>query len=737
MDKRKQLQELFPIGTKYGIYRDRTDRLWETDFSNMRECGMDTVRIHATWGTVEPDEGRFDFDYYDRIEACACKYGLKMIFTLYLVCTPEWVYEKHPDSRYVSAAGTVWSAHQQADAATGGWPGLCLDSEPHRETVRNFLKAFTEHFKGNENIIAFDIFHEPTEEPSQQYYQNEWRELVYCHCEHSKRRFREWLKEKYGSLEELNNVWTRQYQNWEQVQPPKSVGMYTDWVDFKYFRADAQADAMRFLSDTIRKYDEDRCTVVHTAIYETGHPVVTSNDHFKLAGTTDMLGSSMYDFINPEITAFVCDLLRSACDNGPYWIGETGTGAGPMYVFVGERSEDSFCFSIPITGDEIKRQSWGQIARGAKGILFWGWRPELSTVETVSLGFTERNGELNERCQALKEFNTVLHKNKERLAQAMAPKSEAVILYNLDTIFTEGLISLGLSASPMIRRQNRYYKDSLAIMGAYKLCMKNQIQPDFISKERVLNGDLLGYKLLLLPYSVSVTGELAKQIAEFVEAGGRVISDGLCGYFTDRCWGAEVCPGGGLEQVFGLHVKSDYETINEANILCAGKTYTNVAKVIAEKIVVHDGASVGGTFENGTPALVANTYGKGKTVYTGTFFFANAMWNYTDCTNRLFQEMLGMAGYQSEISLIGPTDVENVEVRLLEDSKGTLVFLINHENKEIAYKLAVPLQGGGMITEMITETEVLTRQSGNQGTVFEGALQPQEVKIFAVDGGRS
>ena len=123
-----------------------------------------------------------------------------------------------------------------------------------------------------------------------------------------------------------------------------------------------------------------------------------------------------------------------------------------MYVFIGERTEDSFCFSIPITGDEIKRQTWGQIARGAKGILFWGWRPELSTVETISLGFTERNGEPTERCRALKEFNQVFQPYKEQLAEAMAPKSEAAILYNLDSIFTEGLISLGLSGSCMIRK---------------------------------------------------------------------------------------------------------------------------------------------------------------------------------------------------------------------------------------------------------------------------------------------
>ena len=729
MDKTTKLQGIFPIGTKYSAYRDRTDRHWEKDFSNMKACGMDTVRVHATWGTIEPDENRFDFLYYDRIVEAAVRHGLKVIFTLYLVCTPEWVFEKHPDSRYVSAGGTVWTPHQQADASTGGWPGLCLDSEPHRETIRNFLKAFTEHYKGNEDVIAFDIFHEPTEEPSQQYYQNDWKELVYCYCRHSKEKFRQWLKEKYGNLDKLNQVWTRQYQNWDQVQPPKSVGMYTDWLDWKFFRSEAQADAMRFLSDTIKSFDENRCTVVHTAIYETGHPVVTSNDHYQLADTTDMIGSSMYDAVNPEITAFVCDLLRSVNHNGPYWIGETGTGAGPMYVFVGERTEDSFCFSLPISGKTIKRQTWGQIARGAKGILFWGWRPELSTVETISLGFTERNGDWTERCDALKEFTDLFGKYKDKITWAMAPESEVAILYNLDSIFIEGLVSLGTSGSCLIRKQNRFYKDSLALMGAYKLCMKNLIQPDFINKERAQKGELEHYKLLIIPYGVSVTSELGAVIENYVKAGGKVISDGMLGYFTDEAWGAEICPAGGLDRVFGLDVKSDYRVINEENLVDEDCVYENTAKVIAEHMVVKPDAKVLAYFENGMPAAVSHRYGNGKTAYTGTLFFANAMWNYSAHTNQFFCKLLEEVGYRPTAQIACPGE-ELVEVRMLCGKQEAFIFVINHESKDVDIELSFSCLGYTEIRDItVDEPDALT----GDRVVVRTALEAEEVKIYMLN----
>lgn len=591
------------------------------------------------------------------------------------------------------------------------------------------MKAFTEHYKGNEDIIAFDIFHEPTEEPSQQYYQNDWKELVYCYCEYSKEKFRRWLKEKYGNLERLNEVWTRQYQNWGQVQPPRSVGMYTDWLDWKYFRAAAQADAMRFLSDTIKSYDEDRCTVVHTAIYETGHPVVTSNDHYLLAETTDMIGSSMYDAVNPEITAFVCDLLRSVNHNGPYWIGETGTGAGPMYVFVGERTEDSFCFSLPISGKTIKRQTWGQIARGAKGILFWGWRPELSTVETISLGFTERNGDWTERCDALKEFTGLFGKYKEKIARAMAPESEVAILYNLDSIFIEGLVSLGTSGSCLIRKQNRFYKDSLALMGAYKLCMKNLIQPDFINKERAQNGELEKYKLLIIPYGVSVTSELGAALETYVKGGGRIISDGMLGYFTDEAWGAEICPAGGLDQVFGLDVKSDYQVINEENLKDAGHVYENIAKVTAEHMEVKQGADVFASFENGRPAAVSNGYGKGKTAYVGTLFFANAMWSYSEHTNAFFGKLMEEVEYRPAAQISCPGG-ELVEVRMLYGEQEAFLFVINHENKSAEFELAFPCSGYTELRDITADkTSVLT----NDRAVLRLSLEAEEVKVYMLE----
>ena len=110
MDGKKYLESSFPIGVKYCQHRDMQEKYWDMDFSNMKDSGINVIRVHAFWGALEPSEGKLDFAQYDRIVKAAGEHGLGVLFTLYLVSAPEWIFEKHPDSRFVSANGTVWNS---------------------------------------------------------------------------------------------------------------------------------------------------------------------------------------------------------------------------------------------------------------------------------------------------------------------------------------------------------------------------------------------------------------------------------------------------------------------------------------------------------------------------------------------------------------------------------------------------------------------------------------------------
>lgn len=740
MNGREQLTCGFPIGVKYGQHRDMQEGCWEQDFENIRAAGLDVIRIHAFWGAIEPVEGTFDFAQYDRVAEAAGAHGLKVLFTLYLVSAPEWIFEKHPDSRFVSANGTVSVSSQFPDNAQGGWPGLCFDSRPFRDTVERFVRVFVEHFKGNENIYAIDIWHEPDEEPAQQYAQNDWRELMYCYCSHSVAEFREWLGKRYGSLEGLNGVWTRHYERWDQVQPPRAYGTYTEWLDWKNFRMERIADQVGWLNGIVKKYDPGRATSVHCGIYEIRHPICSSNDHFRLAGLTDMFACSMYDTVHPEVSGFTCDLMRSASHNDAYWIGETETGSGPMFIFLGEHPEDYFAFSRPADSEEIRKLSWGAVARGAKGIMYWGWRPDVSTMEAISLGFTERDGELTDRTRMMKSFTDVIRENEAELAAARAPQSEVAVLYHIDALIEEGFASLGNSGNCIVGLKKRFYKDTLSLIGCYKTCMRNGIQPDFISREMLDGGALDSYRLLLLPYSIHITEENARSIMRFVRKGGKVISDAMCGFFTDRGWGSTVCPPHGLSEVFGVKVSSNYELITDCSIMlmeggqegetAESRCIDKVGRFIRERMALQGHAVVRGRFEDGKPAFVECSYGEGRTVYIGTMFFAAAINGSMYEINEVFRQALHSVGYENPVSVEGVSADGIVEVRRQVCDTCDFIFVINHSAVSETPDIRIPVGHSGSISALCPAQAECSLQDG--GMHIKAVMEPSGVAVYRI-----
>lgn len=728
MDHKAYLSRTFPIGVKYGQHRDMQEKDWPQDFANMRDCGIDAIRLHAFWAPIEPREGEFDLAQYDRIVQMAGEYGIKVMFTLYLMAAPEWIFHKHPDSRFVSASGIVWNSNHTGDNAHGGWPGLCFDSEPFRRTVENFVKVFTLHYAGNPNVLAIDIWHEPTDEAVQTGPRATYKDSMYCYCDHSVAGFKSWLDKKYGSLEALNQVWTRHYNAWDEVKPPYNAGTYTDWLDWKTYRLDAVADAVGWLNSVVKKYDPERSTSVHTGILEMGLPITHADDHFRLAGTTDMFGCSLYDAINEDLSGFTSDLMRSACHNGAYWVGETGTGSGPIFSFFGSDPEDYHCFARPLTPEQIFKLQWSSIARGAKGIFFWAWRPDISTIETLSLGFTERDGALTDRTKGLKEFTSLIRTYRDRLSAAYAPRSDVCILYNMDSMIIEELASITRQSGSEAAGQIN--KDISSLVGCYRLCMKNGIQPDFISKERLDKGGLDGYRVLLLPYSISLCDETATAIEAFVQNGGTVISDAMLGFFTNDGWGAQVCPPGGLDRVFGLSVSADYRLVKRCDLSTGEHRYPGAGCHISERLRVYDGAQTLGEFEDGSPAIVLNRFGKGCALYLGTMMFLTAKVDGLEQTNALFGTLLDMAGYQRDKEILYAPEAAMIEVRRLASATDEFVFVINHTNACQDPLIKTKTSLNGAVTEIISQKAYEAVRNGVME--LREKLQPMEVKIFHI-----
>ena len=79
----------------------------DEDLDRMVELGCNVIRIgEFAWPLMEPQEGKFDFPFFDRVIAAAGKRGLSVIFGTPTASPPAWLAHAHPDilSQYETGA---------------------------------------------------------------------------------------------------------------------------------------------------------------------------------------------------------------------------------------------------------------------------------------------------------------------------------------------------------------------------------------------------------------------------------------------------------------------------------------------------------------------------------------------------------------------------------------------------------------------------------------------------------
>ena len=79
---------------------------WETDLSLMQAAGIRMVRVaEFAWSRMEPEEGRFDFDWLERAVALAAKHGIFVVLGTPSAAPPAWLTQKYPDTLNVNEFG--------------------------------------------------------------------------------------------------------------------------------------------------------------------------------------------------------------------------------------------------------------------------------------------------------------------------------------------------------------------------------------------------------------------------------------------------------------------------------------------------------------------------------------------------------------------------------------------------------------------------------------------------------
>ncbi len=83
-------------------------RLWREDIERMLKTGIEVIRIaEFAWSKIEPEEGVFNFDFFDEFLDLTDELGMKVIFCTPTATPPAWLTHKYPEVLNARQDGTL------------------------------------------------------------------------------------------------------------------------------------------------------------------------------------------------------------------------------------------------------------------------------------------------------------------------------------------------------------------------------------------------------------------------------------------------------------------------------------------------------------------------------------------------------------------------------------------------------------------------------------------------------
>jgi beta-galactosidase len=733
---------LFPVSVWYAGGKARapmletvtgeSPALWLKDLEQIRNLGFNTVRTWIEWTACEKTEGKFDFSALETVCDLAGKVGLRVIVQVYIDSAPEWVGKKFPDSKFVCSNGIA----VESQAA----PGFCFDHAGVRDKILKFLSEAARTVRTKPAFYGWDLWSEPhIINWAEIYYLGNTDHIQFCYCPSSQARFREWLKQKYRTLENLNKAWYRTFTAWEEVEPPRfgTILTYTDYVDWKEYISDKLAQDLKMKADAVRAVIPEGVVTSHSAtpgIFSSPDWSGTPDDR-KMSDSVDFYGASIYPKHawtvkpwSPFYRSSGLDFVRSmGLMNRGFYIGELQAGYG---VF-------GMKLSVPVVGEDLRDWMWSAIAYGARAVNIYAYYPMSSGYEAGGYGLVELDGKVTERAVEAGKIARAVTENKDLFLQGQPPKAEIAILYNPLSHMVGG--QQGFTGEGQSVGVNNL---SESLQGIHRAFFERHIPTDFLHVRDLKPERLSRYKLLIVPYPVMISQPYLKQLAAYVKEGGTLVSEARCGWVDERGFSAPVIPGGGLHEVFGCR---------EAEVLPIPKTGTIKVKYSSDCLpllksgdtleslffeesfdLLNTEAQVLAEFENGKPAAVLANYGKGKAIIVGSFL-GSAYHHFKNPNNGKF-----FAGLAEWLKISKPVEITSsdpetlVEGRVLEGDGYKILFGFNRGERITAAKFSIQMDGKSFeARELETKKDVPIGEEKGR-VLVERDLEPREVWVVII-----
>ncbi|MFI6855265.1 beta-galactosidase [Streptomyces sp. NPDC050416] len=642
----------------------------DDDHRLFTRAGIDTLTVGVfTWSLTQPAPDTYDFTVLDRILDRAAAEERQVCLATGTAALPPWLAKRHPEVNRTDFEGRRHRYGQRHN--------FCPSSPAYREHATALASRLAERYAHHPALLAWHV-------------NNEYGGA--CYCELCAEAFREWLRDRHGTLDALNDAWwttfwSHRYSAWDQIEPPSALTEH--WrgpdhtafqgitLDYYRFTTDALLGCFLAEKEVIRAHDQD--TPVTTNFMGTFRPL----DYHRWAPHLDFASWDNYPPLDapPTRPALAHDLMRGLKDGAPFWLME-------------QTPSTTACRDVnPLRRPgELRLATFQAIAHGADAALYFQMRASRGACEKYHGAVIGHAGRDDTRVfREVVELGRELESLGDRTLGARTPARTA-LLFDWDSWW-----ALEISDGP-----SRLVKYPDVVHAYYRAAREAGADVDVIPQ----TADLSPYDVVLAPALHMIKGDLATRLEEVAARGGTVLATFLSGRVDthDRTFLTDVP--GPLAPLMGVRV--DEWDARTAEFTQPIPELRAEARLVFELVLPRGAepvATYGTDFYAGTPAVTRNRFGDGEAWYVATALDQPGV-------DRIVRRVL------ARHDLLGPyADHPAVEAATRVTPDGTpLLFLLNHAPEP------------ARLTAHATTTDLLTGKRVDQGDPL--VLDPLGVAIL-------
>ncbi len=395
--------------------------------------------------------------------------------------------------------------------------------EVHLQSIALFLKEMTLHFSQFSSLYGYVLINEPGGGTLPK-------------TDFTKRKFEEWSKTHIRKAFTDNGY-------------PVLMDLYE-----QAFQKDYGTWFLKWIAGEITKYDNKH--EIHV------------NNHAMFQNCAE------YDF--PEWRKFLTSLGGSAHASWHFGyftrqqyavamsanseIVRSGAGELPWFMTELQGGNNTYSGGSPIcpTKEEIAQWMWITTASNATGNIFWCLNPRSSGIEAGEWALLDFQNQPSDRMVAAAKIAETFSKHASLFDQAKEVESGISILYVRESLWAESKMASGSTQNYEARDKGGVMKSCLGYFEAFSEMGVN-VNLKAFEEFDFSKADYKG-QTIILAHQISIPDSYAGPLENFVAKGGKLLVDGLTGFFDENLHNT-MKTGFAFEKLFGGNI-SEFKLVD-------------------------------------------------------------------------------------------------------------------------------------------------------------------------------